>query len=76
MRQLGVGSHGGAEALATFHQLIFDALDTPLAKIKVDETCFGMIGWGAVQNLASSFLSKHAAVAGWKHRALFFAVLD
>ena len=42
MRQLGVGSQGGAEALATFVQLIFDewtsgTLDTPLARIKVDE---------------------------------------
>ena len=37
MRQLGVGSQGGAEALAIFHQLSFDestsgTLDTPLAR--------------------------------------------
>ena len=42
MRQLGVGSQGGAEALAIFHQLIFDewtsgTLVTPLVRIKVDE---------------------------------------
>ena len=41
MRQLGVGSQGGTEALAVFHQLIFDewtsgTLGTPLA-LKVDE---------------------------------------
>ena len=43
MRQLGVGSQGGAEGLAIFHQLIFDdwtsgTLGTLLARIKVDET--------------------------------------
>ena len=70
MRQLGVGIQGGAEALAIFHQLIFDewtsgTLDTPLAGIKVDEKCFGTIEWGAVRNSASSLLPKHAAVAGW-----------
>ena len=42
VRQLGVGSQGGAEALAIFHQLIYDewasgSLDTPLVRIKVDE---------------------------------------
>ena len=31
-----------------------------------------MIDWSAVQNSASSFLPKHVAVAGWKHRALSF----
>ena len=41
MRQLGVGSQGGGEVLAIFHQLIFDewtsgTLDTPLCRIKVD----------------------------------------
>ena len=43
MRQLGVGSQRGAGALYIFHQLIFDewtsgTVDTPLARIKVDET--------------------------------------
>ena len=56
-----VGSQGGVEALAIFHQLVFDewtsgTLDTPLGRIKVYDT----------------FLPKHAAVAGWKHRALSF----
>ena len=42
MRQLGVGTAGGAEALAIFHQLIYvlwqrGALPQPLARIKVDE---------------------------------------
>ena len=70
MRQLVVGSQGGAEALAIFHQLIYDewasgSLVTPLARIKVDEkNCFAMIEW------ASCLHPKHAAVAGWKHRAL------
>ena len=54
MRQLGVGSHEGAEVLATFHQLIFDEWasgtpDTPLTRIKVDEKCFGLIQWSAVR---------------------------
>ena len=42
MRQIGVGSPGGAEALAIFHQLLYnewmtDALSGSLARIKVDE---------------------------------------
>ena len=42
MRQIGVGSPGGAEALAIFHQLLYQVwkaggLSTPLARIKVDE---------------------------------------
>ena len=45
MRQLGVGSQGGAEALAIFHQLFSDecalgSLATLLARIKVDEKLF------------------------------------
>ena len=40
MRQVGVGSEGGAEVLAIFQQLIVDewisgSLDTPSARIKV-----------------------------------------
>ena len=75
MRQLGVVSQRGVEALASFHQLIFDEWasgtpDTPQARINVDEkNCFGMTEWGAVRTSASSLLPKHAAVAGWKHRA-------
>ena len=30
------------------------------------------VWWSAVRNSASSLLPKHAAVAGWKHRALCF----
>ena len=66
---MGVGSQGGAEAFAIFHQLIFDewtarSLETPLARIKVNEkNCFGMTEWNAVR-------SQQAAVAGWTHRAL------
>ena len=76
MRQLGGESQGGAEALAIFHQLIFDelasgAFDTPLARTKMDErSCFVLFVWRAVRNSAISFRPKHAAVAGWKHRAL------
>ena len=46
----------GAEALAVFHQLIFDewasgSLDTSLARITVDErNCVGLGDWNAVQN--------------------------
>ena len=48
MRQIGVGTAGGAWALSTFHQLLYDewmtgSLSGPLARIKVDEKfCFGM----------------------------------
>ena len=78
MRQLGVGSQGGAEARAIFHQFLFDewtsgTLLPPLGRIKVDERhCFGLIEWRAVRKTASSLLPKHAAVAGWKHRALSY----
>ena len=78
MRQVGVGSQGGAEALAIFHQLVFDdwatgSVTAPSARIKVDaKNCFGTIEWKAVRNSASSLLPKRAAVAGWKHRALSF----
>ena len=74
MRQIGVGTPGGAEALANFHQLIYDewmtdSLSGPLARIKVDENSgFGMIEWKAVHEAASRFLPKHAAAAPWKHR--------
>ena len=55
MRQLGVGTSGGAEALATFHQLLFELweageLHQPLARIKVDEkNCFGKLEWEAIR---------------------------
>ena len=71
MRQIGVGTPGGAEALAIFHQFLFDegmtgSLSGPLARIKVDEkNCFGMIVWKAVREAASRFLPKHKAAAAW-----------
>jgi hypothetical protein len=58
-RQLGVGTSGGAEALAIFHQLLFDEwvdghLSVPLARIKIDEkNCFGMLEWDAVRRSVS-----------------------
>ena len=76
IRQVGVGSQGGAEALAIFHQLLYDelasgSLNAPLARIRVDEkNCFGMIEWNAVRKAAAHFLPKHTATAGWKHRVL------
>ena len=36
------------------------------------KNCFGMIEWSAVRISASRLLPNHAAVAGWKHRALSF----
>ena len=77
MRQIGGGTPGGAEALAVFHQLLYDewmtgSLMEPLARIKVDEkNCFGMIEWKAVREAASRFLPKHTA-ATWKPRDLSF----
>ena len=65
MRQIGVGTPGGAEALAIFHQLLYDewmtgSLMGPPARIKVDErNCIGMIEWKAVREAASRFLPKH-----------------
>ena len=67
MRQIGVGTPGGADALAIFHQLLYDgwmtgSLSGPLARIKVDEkNCFEMIEWQAVREAASRFLPKHTA---------------
>ena len=74
MRQFGVGSEGGAEALATFHQLLYDewaagAPTEPLARIKVDEkNCLGMIEWRAVREAAARLFPKHTASAAWNHR--------
>ena len=76
IRQLGVGSQGGAEALAIFHQLFYDewaasSVNEPLARIKVDEkNGFGMMEWYAVREAESRFLPKHTAAATWKHRDL------
>ena len=79
MRQIGVGTPGGAEALSIFRQLLYDewmtgSLRGPLARIKVDEkkNCFEMIERKAVREAASRFLPQHtaAAAATWKHRKL------
>ena len=65
MRQIGVGTPGGAGGLAIFHQLLYDewmtgSLSGPLARIKVDEkNCFGIIEWQAVREAASRFHPKH-----------------
>ena len=76
MRQTGVGTPCGAEALAIFHPLFNSEWMTgplcgPLARIKVDERgCFGMIEWNAVGEAASWFHPKHTAPETWKHRSL------
>ena len=78
MRQLGAGVSGGAEALAIFHQLLFDAwkagrLTKPLARIKVDEkNCFGSLEWESVRKASREFHPKHTAVAAWKHSSISF----
>ena len=70
-RQIGVPTPGGAEALATFHQLLYGdgvtgSLSGPLARVKADEkNCFGVIEWKAVREVASRFLPKHTAAAAW-----------
>ena len=68
MRKIGVGTPGGAEALAIFHQLLYDEKNdrlTPggqLARIKVDEkNCFGMIERQAVREASSSAHGDAAA---------------
>ena len=78
MRQIGVGTPGGAEALAIFHQLLYDgwmagSISGPLARIKVDEkNCFTMIEWKTVCEAALRFLPKHTEAAAWKHRNVSF----
>ena len=78
MRQIGVGTPGGAEALAILHQALKDewmtgSLSGPQARIKVDEKkCFGMIEWNVVREAASRFLPKHMAAAAWKRRNVSF----
>ena len=72
MRQFGVGSQGGAEGLAlVYDECASGSLNTPLARIKVDEKHrIGMIEWKAVRKAASHFSPQHTAAAGWKHRNL------
>ena len=75
MRQLGVGTPGGAEALAIFQQCLHDlwragGVETPLARIKIDErNCFGMLEWSAVRDATCAALPRHFPVACWKHAA-------
>ena len=73
MRQIGVGTPGGADLSAIFHQLLYDEwmLSGPLTRVKVDEKIyFGMIGLQALREAASRFHPKHTAAATWKHRNL------
>ena len=76
MRQLGVGTPGGAEALATFHQLLYEAwrdgqLPSALARIKIDEkNCFGSLEWSAVREATKQTLPRHYAATCWKHAAV------
>ena len=76
MRALGGGTPGGAEALAEFHQLIYElwqsgGLQCPLARIKVDEkNCFGRLEWPAVRSAVYETLPRHYPVTCWKHRAV------
>jgi len=82
LRQLGVGASGGIEALALFHQLVYDewsegGVAAPLARIKVDEkNCFGMIEWKSVRDAARQMIPRHAAVASWKHSAASYVEQD
>ena len=54
MRQLGVGSQGGAEALAILHQLIHDEWTSGTQKLT--NNWFGMIERSAVRKVTSSLL--------------------
>ena len=71
-RQLGVGTPGGTEALALFHQFIFEdwasgGLPNPLARIKIDEkNCFGRLEWRAIRESSRRLLPRHYAPACWK----------
>ena len=64
---------GGAEALVTFHQLLYEAWDagrlpTSLARIKIDEkNCFGSLEWPAIREAIRQALPHHFAAACWKH---------
>ena len=72
-RQLGVGTPGGAEALAIFHQAVHHLwqsgqMQRPLARIKVDlKNCFGSLEWPSVRQAALQHLPRHHGVLCWKH---------
>ena len=76
MRQLGVGVAGGAEALAIFHQLLYESwkaglLPVAVARIKVDEeNCFGSLEWDSIRKALHEFHPKHASPAAWKHSSV------
>ena len=73
-RQLGVGLPGGAEALATFHQLLYEAwasgeLKQDLARVKIDEkSCFGLLSWDAIRKAAAKHLPRRWSVLCRKHQ--------
>ena len=73
MRQIGVGTLGGAEALAILHQLLHDIwaeeeLPGPVARIKIDErNCFGSLEWQAIRAATYEALPRHYAATCWKH---------
>ncbi len=76
MRQLGVGTAGGAEALALFQQVVYELwkegrLERPLARVKIDETnCFGRLEWPAIRRAVYEALPRHFPVICWKHAAV------
>ena len=76
MRQLGVGTVGGAEALALFQQVVYELwkegrLERPLARVKIDETnCFGRLEWPAIRRAVHEALPRHFPVTCWKHAAV------
>ena len=76
MRQLGVGTPGGTEALAVSQQLVLelwktDGLQRPLARIKIDEkNSFGSLEWPAITAATQQALPRHHAVTCWKHAAV------
>ena len=75
MRQIGVGTPGGAEALAILHQLLHDIwsageLPSALARIKVDErNCYGRLEWSAIRAAIQQALPRHLAATCWKHES-------
>ena len=83
MRQVGVGAPGGAEALAIFHQLLYDewmtgSLSGPLARIEADKKKLlwddrlddGARGAVPVSPQAHSSSVKHRNVSFVKHEGL------
>ena len=73
MRQLGMGTPGGMDALAIFQQPLYKLwkkglLLKPLARIKIDEkNCFGSLEWPAVRAATKRALPRHHASKCWKH---------